>query len=170
MFVFGTAEDVFIMAIRFKESGEQFYRRAANRSEDPVLKNLFQDLATLEECHIQCFSSLRSQLSGSFPADAVWDPEGLAKSYLEAAADTHIFAEGAAIERLEDAATPLEALDMAIQFEKDTVHFLLGMKEMLPDPEGKRDLDKLICEETNHIRMLSQAKKQCLPTKCEIIS
>jgi rubrerythrin len=169
MFVFGNADDVFSMAIRIKENGHVFYSLAAKMSEDPILKKLFEDLATLEWSHIQCFKSLQSEVPGYFPEENVWDPEGLAKSYLEAAADTHVFTEQIATELLKSVQTPVEALDMALQFEKDSVHFFLGMKDIIPDPNAKSELDKLICEEMDHVRMLSQAKKRCLPSECEII-
>ncbi len=169
MLVFGTAGDVLIMAIRMKGYGRVFYGRAAKMSDDPVVKKVFQDLAMSEECHIQCFSSLRTRLLRPTVTD-MWDHEGPSKSYLEAVADTHIFAEGVATEPLKRTKTPLEALDMAIQFEKDTMHFLVGMKEMIRDPHGKREIDKLVCEDMDHVRMLSQAKTKCLPTECEIIS
>jgi rubrerythrin len=162
MFVFGTADDVFAMAVRIEENGNAFYSGAARLTEDPGLKKLFQELAIMEEGHILVFKSFRSQLPGAFPADAVWDPEGLAESYLQATADTHIFTAEAAAERLKSVKTPVEALDMALQFEKDSVNFFLGMKEMLPDASGKGEIDKLIYQEMDHIRMLSQARNRLL--------
>jgi rubrerythrin len=170
MIIFGTADDVFAMAIRIKENGKAFYTMAAQLGDDETLKKLFGDLAALEECHIQCVKSLRSQVPEYFPETAVWDPEGLARSYLESAADTHVFTQETETERLKNVKSAPEALDMALQFEKDSVHFFLGMKEMIPDEDGKRELDKLIGEEMDHIRMLSQARKTCLPTSCDIIA
>lgn len=159
MFVFGTADDVFAMAVRIEENGNAFYEGAAKITDDPKVKKLFQDLALMEAGHIQAFKALRSQLPKS-PAESVWDPEGLAESYLQAAADTHIFTIEAAMPRLAAVKTPLEALGMALQFEKDSVAFFLGMKEILPDQSGKSELDKLIMQEMDHYRMLTSAKKQ----------
>jgi rubrerythrin len=162
MFVFGTADDVFSMAVRIEENGNAFYTGAAAMAQDPQTKKLFEDLALMEAGHIKAFKSLRSQLPGAFPADAVWDPEGLAESYLQAAADTHIFTVQAASIRLTGIKTALEALDMALQFEKDSVVFFLGMKEVLPDPGGKDQIDKLIMSEMDHIRMLTVVKKSLM--------
>ncbi|MCX5873989.1 MAG: ferritin family protein [Deltaproteobacteria bacterium] len=171
MLVFGTPDDVFAMAIRIKENGKAFYQSATKKiGEDPVLKKLFEDLAGLEESQAECFKSLRSEIPVYFPEEEVWDPEGLAKSYLEAAADTEVFTPDVAAERLKNVKTPVEALEIAIEFEKDSVHFLLGMKDMNPDPTFTSELDKLICQEMDHVRMLSEAKKTCRPTECEISS
>ena len=60
--------------------------------------------------------------------------------------------------------------DQTILAQKDSIHFLLGMKDMVPDLKGKGELDKLICEEMDHVRMLSQARKRCQPSRCDIIS
>ncbi|MBI4966301.1 MAG: ferritin family protein [Desulfomonile tiedjei] len=159
MFVFGTADDVFAMAVRIEENGNAFYEGAAGKTDDPQVKKLFEDLALMEAGHIQAFKALRSQLPGSSTAP-VWDPEGLAESYLQAAADTHIFTVEAAKPRLAAVKTPVEALDMALQFEKDSMAFFLGMKEILPDASGKSELDKLIAQEMDHYRMITFAKKR----------
>jgi len=155
MFVFGTADDVFAMAVRIEENGETFYKGAAAMTQAPVTRRLFEELAQMESAHIKAFKTIRSQLPGSFPSDAVWDPEGLAESYLQATADTHVFTRESAEKRLKTVKTSIDALNMALQFEKDSVAFFLGMKQILPDPDGKADIDKLIESEMDHIRMLS---------------
>jgi rubrerythrin len=159
MFVFGTADDVFAMAVRIEENGKAFYSGAAQSAQTNSLKELFSDLAEMESGHIDQFKQLRSDLSGAFPHDAVWDPEGLAESYLQAAADSHVFTAEAAAQRLANLKSPDQVLEMALQFEKDSLAFFLGMKEMLPDPRGKGEIDKLIQSEMDHIRMISAAKK-----------
>ena len=159
MFVFGTADDVFTMAVRIEENGKAFYEGAARASDDDQTRELFENLARMEDGHIEQFKALRRNLPGSFPSDSVWDPEGLAESYLQATADTHVFTLEAATDRLKSIKTPQQALDLALQFEKDSVSFFLGMKEMLPDPHGKGEIDQLIQAEMDHIRMLSIAKK-----------
>ena len=160
MFVFGTADDVFAMAVRIEENGRTFYTGAVEKSDDPAIKKLFQDLSLMEEAHIKTFRALRGRLPGSAPADSVWDPEGLAESYLQAVADTHIFTAEAAQVRLAEVATPVEALEMALQFEKDSMAFFTGMKEILPDAAGRSQIDALILQEMDHYRMLTAAKKR----------
>lgn len=170
MFVFGTAEDVFTMAIRIEENGNAFYAGAASRADDPKVKTLFEELANMEEGHIRAFKALRSLLPDLLASGAVWDPEGLAESYLQASADTHVFTVEAAKARLEKGMTPAQVLQVAIQFEKDSVVFFLGMKELLPDQKGKGEIDRLILSEMDHIRMLSAAAKKFAQTGTAIIA
>ncbi len=47
MFVFGTADDVFGMAVRIEENGKTFYLGMAERAQDPQLNKLFQELAAM---------------------------------------------------------------------------------------------------------------------------
>ncbi len=169
MFIFGTAEDVFTMAVRVEENGHAFYSGAAQAFSDENIKELFTQLAAMENSHIYAFKALRGALP-DFGSDMVWDPAGLAESYLQATADTHIFTLEAAEERLKRVKTPIEGLDMAIQFEKDSVAFFLGMKEVLPDEASKGEIDKLIRSEMQHVNMLNAAKKRVLEGKSAAIA
>ncbi|MEW6349574.1 MAG: ferritin family protein [Thermodesulfobacteriota bacterium] len=160
MFVFGNAEDVFAMAVRIEENGNAFYTGAMKRANDPGLKKLFEDLAAMEEGHIAAFKALRAEVIKSSPAIGVWDPEGLAEAYLQVTADSHIFTLEEATSRLAKIRSVLDALDVALQFERDSVAFFVGMQKMLPDVEGKNKIDVLIQSEMDHIRMISAVKKR----------
>jgi rubrerythrin len=163
MFVFGTADDAFAMAVRIEENGNAFYAGAAEITKNPEVKKLFEDLALMEASHIKIFRTLRSQLPDT-ASEAVWDPEGLAESYLEASADSHVFTVEAATDRLKRVKTAVEAVDMALLFEKDSLAFFLGINEILPDPNGRDEIDKLIKSEMLHIRMLSGVKRRLAET------
>jgi len=163
MFVFGTADDVFAMAVRIEENGKAFYAGLVEKAHDWQLKDLFSELARMEDGHIEQFKTLRADLPPS-AAEMVWDPEGLAQAYLQATADTHVFTVESATERLKSVNTPLAAIDLAIAFERDSVAFFMGMKEILPDASGKGEIDTLIRAEMDHIRMLSQARRQVAGT------
>ena len=54
MFVFGTADDVFTMAVRIEENGKAFYEGASDKTEEPLVKKLFEELA-----HIFDFRRIR---------------------------------------------------------------------------------------------------------------
>ncbi len=164
MFVFGTANDVVTMAVRIEENGKAFYEGAAAKTGEPLVKKLFEELAVMEDGHIQQFKQLRASLEKSFTAERVWDPEGLAESLLQASADTHIFTAKAATESLKAVNTAAEALDMALRFEKDSVVFFLGMKDVLPDESSKGEIDKLIDAERDHVRMLSEKVRELAET------
>lgn len=159
MFVFGNADDVFGMAVRIEENGKTFYQGAAEMTDEENVKQLFQELADMEASHVTQFKTLRQQL-GEQPQDSIWDPEGLAQSYLSATADSHIFTKEAAENRLKGVTTADQALDMALQFEKDSLAFFIGIKDVVPDESSRDQVDELIDAERDHIRMLSAVKKK----------
>ena len=141
-----------------KKMDLRFDSGAAKRTEETAIKKLFEELANMEQGHVAAFKSLRATIPAALLEPPVWDPEGLAESYLQATADTHIFTIEAAQTRLKNAMTVEQTIDMAIQFEKDSVAFFLGMKELISDHDGKDEINKLIGAEMEHVRMLSRAK------------
>ena len=50
----------------------------------------------------------------------------------------------------------VEILKSAIEAEKDSIVFYLGMKEAVPKNLGKGRIEAIIKEEMEHIRMLSK--------------
>ena len=50
----------------------------------------------------------------------------------------------------------VEILKSAIEAEKDSIVFYLGMKEAVPENLGKGRIETIIKEEMGHIRLLSK--------------
>lgn len=146
------ADDVFEMAEQIERNGSKFYRSAAERdflkAEE---KEMLLELARMEDQHEKWFQALRVQLSGDEKAPTVFDPNGEAALYLRALADTRVF-----FEKAIDTASLEAILKNAIEAEKDSIIFYLGMKASVPQSMGKDRLDEIIKEEMGHIRLLSQ--------------
>ncbi len=53
-------------------------------------------------------------------------------------------------------ASPDEVLRAAIGFQKDTIVFFLGVRQMVPDELGRDELDRLIEEEMDHVTSLTR--------------
>ena len=49
-----------------------------------------------------------------------------------------------------------DILKAAIEAEKDSIVFYLGMKESIPEAFGRQKMDAIIKEEMEHIRILSK--------------
>ena len=94
---------------------------------------------------------MRAELSDREKASTVFDPEGEAALYLRALADTRVF-----FEKEIDVTSLKGILKSAIEAEKDSIIFYLGMKEAVPEDLGKGRLDNIIKEEMGHIKLLSK--------------
>ncbi|MGD8258757.1 MAG: ferritin family protein [Desulfobacterales bacterium] len=145
------ADDVFEMAEQMERNGGKFYRTAADNTNDTENKEFLLSLAEMEDQHEKTFQAMRAELNGQEKTSTVFDPEGEAALYLRALADTRVF-----FEKEIDVTTMRNILKSAIEAEKDSIVFYLGMKEAVPESFGKGRLDNIIKEEMGHIKMLSK--------------
>lgn len=145
------ADEVFEMAEQIERNGAKFYRDAAKSVADDSNKDLLLSLSKMEEAHEKTFQSLRTALKSAEKASTVFDPSGEASLYLRALADIRIF-----FEKKMDATSMMEILKSAIEAEKDSIVFYLGMKEAVPASLGQDRIDSIIKEEMGHIRVLSK--------------
>ncbi len=160
MSIFFNADEIFQMGIRIETNGSEFYAAVAQNSTDPNLKALFSDLSRWESGHIQLFKRLREALPDSAKRGGVFDPGQELHRYLEATADSHVFLKNRDVNELASRCrSPLEALELAMAFEKDSVVFYTTMRKVTPEEFGKREIDLLIEEEVGHISLLHQKKK-----------
>jgi rubrerythrin len=146
-----TADDVFEMAEQLERNGHQFYREAAQNTDNPGYKKLLVGLAEMEVQHEKTFVDLRSELSFNEKTSTVFDPQNESALYLRALADTKVF-----FEKEIDFSSKKSVLKAAILAEKDSIAFYLGIKEMVPEKYGKDKLDEIIKEEMGHIKILSK--------------
>ncbi len=145
------ADDIFEMAEQMERNGGNFYRTAADSTEDSANKKFLLELAAMEDQHEKIFQAMRAELSAQEKASTVFDPAGEAALYLRALADTRVF-----FEKEIDVTTMEKILKSAIEAEKDSIVFYLGMQEAVPENLGKGRLDHIIKEEMGHIKLLSK--------------
>lgn len=153
-------DEVFEMAEQIERNGAKFYRRMAENISDISIRELFLDLAAMEDEHEKTFVSMRKDLSDQELKPTVFDPEREAALYLRALADLRIFdKEGkedfVLPEDLPEGEKTRKVLRVAIDLEKDSIAFYLGMKELVPERLGKNKIGDIIKEEMGHIRLLS---------------
>jgi rubrerythrin len=145
------ADEVFEMAEQMERNGAKFYRDAAENTADASNKEMLIGLSKMEEAHEKMFESMRAELKAAEKASTVFDPSGEAGVYLRALVDSRVF-----FEKEIDVTSMVEILKSAIEAEKDSIVFYLGMKEAVPENLGKDRIEAIIKEEMGHIRMLSK--------------
>jgi rubrerythrin len=145
------ADDIFEMAEQLERNGAKFYRDASESVADPQSKKFLTQLSQMEVEHEKTFKAMRAGLSEKEKAATVFDPEHEAVLYLRALADTRVF-----FQKTIDLKSMKEILKSAIEAEKDSIVFYLGMKDVVPEALGKNRIDGVIKEEMGHIRLLSK--------------
>ena len=145
------ADEVFEMAEQMERNGAKFYHDAAENAAESSNKDLLMGLSKMEEAHEKMFESMRAELTAADKASTVFDPSGEASLYLRALVDSRVF-----FKKEIDVTSMVEILKSAIEAEKDSIVFYLGMKEGVPEKLGKDRLEAIIKEEMGHIRVLSK--------------
>jgi rubrerythrin len=143
------ADEVFEMAEQMERNGAKFYRDAAEAAADAANKEMLRGLAKMEEAHEKIFESMRAELTAAEKASTAFDPSGEASLYLRALADSRVF-----FKKEIDVTSMVEILKSAIEAEKDSIVFYLGMKEAVPENLGRERIEAIIKEEMGHIRLL----------------
>jgi rubrerythrin len=99
----------------------------------------------------------------------VFDPEEELSLYLKAMADSHGGEGNPDIMDLFDGRETMEeVITTAIDLEKESILFYLGLKDIVPPRRGQERIDKIITEEKQHIVQLKeflQIAKKTAPKK-----
>ena len=148
-------DEVFEIALQIERNGQKFYRRAAEFAPASTAR-FFEGLAAMEDDHEQTFSEMRQKLTGR-EGSLAGDPQGWGATYLRALAEGRIFDyqsdPSASLSGAEDVE---EVLRQAIELEKDSIFFYLGLKQLVPDEPGKARVDEIIEPEMSHIATLHE--------------
>lgn len=150
-------DEVLEMACQIERNGAEFYRDASRILSGNGGNELLLKLAEQEDQHLATFEEMRQHLSESEQEENVYDPYNEAGLYLKAMADSNVF-EG---KKLTGSETLQDIFATALQAEKDSVAFYVGLKEMVPQQAGKDKMGAIIREEMSHIRwIIDEMKKE----------
>lgn len=144
------ADDILEMAVKIEQNGAIFYRNAAMLVDENGQKQFLLDLAEMEDEHEQTFAEMKKELQSDETFSTTFDPDDQNAQYLAAFADTRVF-----FKKEQPGSDLKDILGSAIQTEKDSIAFYLGMKELVPAKLGKSRIDDIIKEEMTHIRLLA---------------
>jgi rubrerythrin len=153
------AREIFDIGVQIEVNGKAFYEAAAKKVAETAMKEFFLELAAWENTHITLFGELRDALTKGAGNVPLFDPNDEAAMYLQATADSHVFVKNKNMVGLVAGCKgPMEILDLAMTFEKDSVVYYTTMKKVVAPNLGQEKVDRLIDEEIKHISMLSQRK------------
>jgi len=161
------AQEIFEIAIRIEENGAAFYRKAASFQEEPSNKKFLETIARMEDRHKAGFEKMKDHLSDLEKSQADFNPSQGQSLYLKALADAH---GGEGNPNISDQLTGDETMEdivkTALNLEKESILFYIGIKDMVSPESGREKINKIIDEEKNHIAQLSgflkKAKKNRL--------
>lgn len=151
------------IAMKIEENGVAFYQTLAGKTEEPEAKALFEFMAGEEEQHYQNFQVLADKLEGY----DIQTFENDYEDYMRDLANNSVFATDVdPVAMAEGVSSVPEAVDLALDFEKDSILFYLQFKKMASEEE-KFGIDEIIDEEHKHVHQLLTIKKLYTTTREE---
>jgi len=147
-------EEVLEMACQIERNGGRYYRRAADLVTSSGARELFRELAAMEDDHLLTFDGMRADAATR--AILLGDQDDLIAQYLQALADSHVFPRH---ESPADSIMPgiaeKDVLLKAISMEKESIAYYLGIREAMPASAGRDKVELIIREEMRHVTILS---------------
>lgn len=146
---------MFALAEKIEVNGANFYRRASEMlKKNQKASKLLLELAAMEEEHRIVYAAMRAKLSEQEKENTIYDPEDQMKDYITAIADMTVFNKEKQ-SSLTGGESPKEVMRMAIESEKDSIIFYLGLKDLVPDTSVRSRIDSIIQEEKKHVVILA---------------
>jgi len=154
MSIFFSPGDVFEIAIEIERNGAQFYRQAANAAHDATTSALLQELAGMESDHEVAFIQMKADLVDGQEQAEWYDQEDEAYRYLQAFASGQVF-DLRREHALASNAPVMDVLAFAMDRERESILFYLGIKEWVPAALAGNRIEKIITEEMRHMAQLN---------------
>jgi rubrerythrin len=152
--------EIIDMAIQLEKNAETFYRAALTEMSTPSLEPVLVCLADEERNHAEWFEKLkrvaeeleaRGQV-GEISSEALKSLVGDQKFSL-AEVD------------LSKIKSVKELIALAMEHEEDTIIFYQMLQSFINDPETVKELDKIITEEEQHIKLLMKCETEMVEGK-----
>ncbi len=157
-----TSAQLFEVAEQIERSGAEFYRWAASILPAGDLRGLMLDLAQMEAGHIRVFEHLRAAAALAPQAPSAASEDALL--YLRALADEQIFQlRRSPLERLGGLHSTDAVLALALQFERDSVAYYVGLRKLATDPETDAQVELVLDEELKHVSLLAHWYRKLAP-------
>jgi len=154
-----SASELINIAVGIERRGIAFYDTMVKSTENAAARDIFRYLADMERMHIHIFQGMLGE------ADKYQIPEtctGEYAAYLQALVDSAVFTDDTITSEIATrASSDIEAMELAIGAEKDSILFYYEMREILPQPVQPA-VTKIIAEEKSHLRELFELKKKLL--------
>jgi rubrerythrin len=145
-------EEILQLALSLERVGEDFYRRAEEKLEDPRLRETFRFLALEEVGHARTFGAMLDRIGRFDPGPEATEEY---QAYLRAYVDNAVFSRDRAEELLSGRLDQESALRFAMQREQDSIHFYLELRGLLPEQE-RGAIEEILDEERAHYKKLSE--------------
>jgi rubrerythrin len=156
MAVFFSGSELLEIAMGIERNGMAFYQALADKTEKRDIKDIYTYLAGEEKKHLNTFQGMSDSLGQAKPPETYTEEYML---YLKSLVDSVVFSDVTeAKQKAGKISDEIEALDTGILAEKDSILFYMELQNLVRERDSKVVL-KVLDEEKNHLRQLSELKR-----------
>ncbi len=154
-----TSSELIEVALGIERNGVAYYSSLAESATDASLKDTYNHLADMEREHIKIFQNMLDS-AGKYQPPYAGEAAEEYEQYLKALIDSTVFTDDKVARQMaQKAASPAEAIQLALGAEKDSILFYSEMRDLVPK-QDRPSIDKILNEEKSHIRQLSSLKRE----------
>jgi rubrerythrin len=151
--------DILDMAVQIEYHGLAFYEAFLNHASEQKVKDLMHFLIRQEQKHVEVFTEMKKTLApqGAVPAESY---QGETQEYIASFVKDRVFrSPEEAAQRGRSITDPFEAVEIALEFENRSIGFYSDLKDSI-QASGSEIIEKVIAEERDHIRRLTELRRQ----------
>ena len=158
--------ELFQIAMKVERNAVSFYKKAADLSDNVRVSELFRRLQSWECEHLSAIDEMHSKLTPQSSDPAKHLPGKRETSEAVLMAGLAVFGiHPDPSDELSGSENCIEAMDLAVRKEEDTIVFFDGLKGFMKDSSEHHNVDLIISEEIEQIRHLEQARQQLMDAK-----
>jgi rubrerythrin len=156
MALFFSGSELLEIAVGIEKNGMAFYQALADKTGNRDVKGTYNYLAGEEKKHLDTFQGMLNSL-GQAKSPETYTEEYML--YLKSLVDNAVFSSiTEAQQKAAKVFNEIEALNIGIQAEKDSILFYTELQNLVRKPDRKVVLN-ILDEEKKHLRQLSELKK-----------
>lgn len=153
--------EILEVAERIENNAARFYLKASELYDDSQLRDIYHKLANWRAKHEKILTQRRKEYSEKTGALGVFDPNDYVLSNPEVMAGlTWLGSKSEPAKRLTGHETKTEILHDAVKRADEAIAFYEGLKDFARDPEGESAIDKIIEDEKQNLRLLTEQFEQ----------
>ena len=150
------------IAQNMEKNGLAFYQRAAAKTADARVRDIFKNLIEDEKNHLATFEQLEATLEARRTAGHEFEDDAELGAYIDRLLQTQVFCEKcAAPGMLDKAHDDCSALAVSLQAERDAIVFYQEMLDFVDSKEAKEAFEWILKEERQHLVAIGERGTAC---------
>jgi rubrerythrin len=150
------------IAENMERNGLDFYQRAADRTKNPKVREVFLQLIEDEKTHLATFEELEEALQARRIEGAGYTDDAEIGAYIDRLLQTQVFCEKCTVTgMLDQAKDDCAALTVGMQAERDSILFYQEMLDFVDSKEAKEAFEWILKEERQHLRTIGERGAAC---------